>query len=586
MRNAVPDYGSPSESCWANRQGFAAFGTVQPGTSSRTGKALAEDEQSEVVCLVDGIVYSSKSTGDDTCATIDSARYLLEEYLEQGVDCLTSVHGNFLVAWWEEKKRRLVLANDRIGQTLLFFKSRAGKFTFGSMLARVTAVSGPPAETEIDGFSDLLTFGFVLDRKTLFRDVYTLPPASCLVCENGKTSISTYWRLDQIEPRSGYDENRLDELAHTFRGAVRRAIPPGETTSIGLTGGLDSRVILAAATADRLRVSTYTGGFHDSTDVKLAKMLADLTDTKHVFRSIGPEHLAEWLEPMVRLQGGIVATLHSHPCNTLFAKKVDQARIQGIGGEYVRGFWIPGRYQGSAASGKANQFLFDRMVGSARKNYLNDIWRPEYAEMGISRSRERLTRLVDSYACPDDPVARIHYVYLHERCRKILNKAVIISRNRMGVYLPYLDFEWIRVVSEIPMGERISNTIQIDLIRRLAPELLDVPYSKDLLPLSTPDWKRRLVTQYRRLVRKVNNLTGLNVHSFPVIENHKYKEWIRDEMRETLTELLYSPDAAYRQYLRPDQIGDRLDQHFSGKRNFEHLISALAVYEVAHRIFR
>ncbi|MEA3410018.1 MAG: hypothetical protein U9R74_00575 [Pseudomonadota bacterium] len=116
--------------------------------------------------------------------------------------------------------------------------------------------------------------------------------------------------------------------------------------------------------------------------------------------------------------------------------------------------------------------------------------------------------------------------------------------------------------------------------------MLDIPYSKDLLPLSTPEWKRRFVTQYRRLVRKVNKVTGLDVSPLPVVGNHRYSDWIREEMRETLTELLYNPDAAYRQYLRKDQIRDRLNLHFSGKRNFEQLISALAVFEISRRIFK
>ena len=56
-------------------------------------------------------------------------------------------------------------------------------------------------------------------------------------------------------------------------------------------------------------------------------------------------------------------------------------------------------------------------------------------------------------------------------------------------------------------------------------------------------------------------------------------------MRPVLVKLLYNPDAAFRDYLRWEVVESLLDRHFSGKDNWEHLVAALTVFEIAHRLW-
>ena len=69
------------------------------------------------------------------------------------------------------------------------------------------------------------------------------------------------------------------------------------------------------------------------------------------------------------------------------------------------------------------------------------------------------------------------------------------------------------------------------------------------------------------------------------VPNHYYFRWIRNEMRPVLVELLYNPNAAFRAYLRWETVQALLDQHFSGEADWEHLVAALSVFEIAHRLW-
>lgn len=565
---------------YTTKEGYAGLGVVHPARVGEVGY-FAEDPINKVFCVFDGVIYRDASVHEEGLIEGNGAALLLKRYLESGTEHLCEISGSFNVAWWDGRVGRLVLANDRLGHRPLFFVLRNGVLAFSSMMARVAATGIFSPEIDVEGFADLLSYGYILGERTLLKDVRILPPASFLTYEGGEVRIHRYWYLDNLEPYGRYDERRLDELEDVFKIAVKRSIRPDLTCSIGLTGGLDSRCILAAAANQELSYVTHTGGQPDSTDVMLAKEIATQVGVKHIFELLSPDNLGEWLVPMVLRQGGIVATLHSHPCQTLYSPYPFDAEVSGVGGEFVRGFWVfPADLNVRDLSAVSK--LLKRWILSKTTQHLEQLWKPEFLRLGLRAPEEHLDPLIMEYNPKDSPVAALEYLYLHERCRKFLNKATLIVRASREVYFPYLDHQWIEALASIPISERITNRIQVDLIKRLYPELLDIPHAKNLVPLSVPAWRLQTIERYRRIKRRVRRRFGGGVPS------HKldlYYQWSRGEMRSILFEILYNPNAAFRTYLRWETVKTLLDQHFSGEDNWQDLVAALTVFEIAHRLW-
>jgi hypothetical protein len=153
------------------------------------------------------------------------------------------------------------------------------------------------------------------------------------------------------------------------------------------------------------------------------------------------------------------------------------------------------------------------------------------------------------------------------------------------VYYPYFDHDLIVALAHIPMAERVNHRIQVDLIRRLFPDLLAVPSDKTLMPMSASHTSVWMTHRYWALRRRLSRRLGLPDNVPAKVPNHYYSQWIRNEMRPTLVELLYNPDAAFRAFLRWETVKSLLDQHFSGQGNWEHLVGALTVFEIAHRLW-
>jgi len=584
MQTALEFPGGLRERHWIDPDGFVALGAMSAANMSDPGH-FAIDEEAGVLCLFDGIVFTDAESPSDALIEPDGARKLLSAYLESGPDCLRDIEGNFSVAWWDRKHRRLTIGTDKIGQNLLFFGQHNGEFVFGSYITQLLASGLLTKELDLEGFADLLACEFVLGERTLFRDIQIIGPATYLVIEGERVQARQYWRIDDIDSDRGLDEEYVDELDTVWRLAVRRAIRPDSESTIGLTGGVDSRMILAAAAAQDLPLFSYTGGLPDSTDVLLARQAAELTGARHTFRLVEPSKADSWLETMVRYQGGFVATLHTHPCMALFSTPGHDERIQGIGGTYVRGFWAPKPSEPVSTAKDMPAFIFNRLVAPKKRGYLDRLWKPDLAMFAQDATKAHLLDLVDNYDEKNGPLAQAHFFYLHERCRKFLNKGAIISKLARDIHYPYLDHSYVQKVSTLKIEDRLKHNIniQIELIRRAFPRLLNIPYAKNLMPLSASSgrkWKTRVTRSIRR---RLNSVTGFVSPSPTFVDNHDYARWVREDMRSVILDLLQNPNAAYRAYLNRDSVLSMLDEHFASRADNKALIAALVTFEMINK---
>jgi asparagine synthetase B (glutamine-hydrolysing) len=511
---------------------------------------------------------------------------MLHRYLDSGVEGLSEISGSFCVAWWDEQAQHLVLANDKIGHRLLFYGCRNGVFVFASQLARMMAPGLMSTKIDVEGFAHLLTYDYILGEQTLFKDIKILPPASVLTYKEGQISVKRYWHIGQLEPYGKYDKKRQEELGALFKQAVRRAIRPDLNIALDLTGGFNSRCVLAAAAAMRLPCVAHTVGRPDSTDMVLAQQAAAVAGVEHVCEPVCRDKVAEWLVPAVRYQGGLHATLHSHICQRLDLPSPFDAFVQGAGIKRFRNMWVARQGLPTDTWADMQRLLKKRMSSSTAKRVdLGGLWRTEYQTVGLEAPTEHLEHLLNQYKTGREPVTVLDGISLHEQCRKLLHQTTSIVRAGGEIYYPCLDHEFIVALAHLPTSTRMTSKIQLDLIKRFFPSLLGVRIATTLFPISYSPARMWVTNSYWGIKRKIARQFGLPDHVPTRIPSFYYDQRTRNEMRPILTELLYDPGAASRAYLRWDAVKALLDQHFSGKENWEHLVAALSVLEIVHRLW-
>ena len=142
--------------------------------------------------------------------TRSDTEVILALYEEQGDRCVEGLIGMFAFAIWDPRRRRLFCARDRLGKKPFYYHAGRDTFAFASELGALLADPDVPRRVDWSAIHDYLTLHYVPSPETAFHDVCKIPPAHTLVVENGRATLSRYWRAS-FEPkdrRSAGDPSR------------------------------------------------------------------------------------------------------------------------------------------------------------------------------------------------------------------------------------------------------------------------------------------------------------------------------------------------------------------------------------------
>jgi asparagine synthase (glutamine-hydrolysing) len=170
-------------------------------------------------------------------------------YEEFGYDFLNHLNGQFAIALWNERTRELLLARDRIGIRPIFYsKLQDDSLIFASEMKALFCYPGVKAEIDPAGINQIFTLWVNIPPRTVFKNIYELPPGHFLTISQKGIKFQKYWKLqfpyaNEYEEKSlKYYKNKLQELLHDAVTIRLRADVP---VAAYLSGGIDSSIISA-----------------------------------------------------------------------------------------------------------------------------------------------------------------------------------------------------------------------------------------------------------------------------------------------------------------------------------------------------
>ncbi len=169
--------------------------------------------------------------------------HLYDQYGEKFVDHL---NGQFAIALWDKKQKKLVLARDRTGIRPLFYTESAGRLLFASEVKALFALPEVSRRLDASAINQICTYWAPLAPSSVFEHVKSLPPGHIMVVTAGIKRIEKYWDWDfsDVAPTSTRREaDYADELRELMIEAVRLQLRADVPVGAYLSGGLDSSII-------------------------------------------------------------------------------------------------------------------------------------------------------------------------------------------------------------------------------------------------------------------------------------------------------------------------------------------------------
>ena len=246
-----------------------------------TGQQPICNEDGNLWIVYNGEIFNYKElrpaleAQDHYFETNSDTEVLLHLYEEYGPACLKHLNGQYAFAIWDAREHTLFMARDRLGIRPLFYTKVQGALVFASEIKALLADKRVRAEIDPITLDQVFTYWSALSPRSIFRDIWELPPGSTLLAKEGEIKIERYWDLQFPEKgntpnfRSQDDSKQsLPDLLSTFRELLiestclrlRADVPVGAY----LSGGLDSSTtaaIIRNYTDNRL--DTFSIAFDD-----------------------------------------------------------------------------------------------------------------------------------------------------------------------------------------------------------------------------------------------------------------------------------------------------------------------------------
>ncbi|RWO22797.1 asparagine synthase (glutamine-hydrolyzing) [Mesorhizobium sp.] len=198
--------------------------------------------------------------------TSSDTEVILHLYDEMGEDCLSLLNGDFAFAIWDNRRRRMVLARDRMGVRPLFYTNKDGVLYFASEIKALLKVPGVSAEIDPIALDQIFTLWAPIAPRTAFRNIHELEPASVMIATPGQVTVKRYWHLDyphrDAPPKLTNEDDAAEELQALLSDAVRLRMRADVPVGSYLSGGLDSSLVSAlAAGMTPLQLQTFSVTF-------------------------------------------------------------------------------------------------------------------------------------------------------------------------------------------------------------------------------------------------------------------------------------------------------------------------------------
>ena len=553
------------------------------------------NEDKTVCILMEGEIYDYQNMKQELISkghkfSVDNdPEFILHLYEEYGTDFVHKLNGSFTLVIWNEESQKLLIINDRYGLRPLYFTEHNGYLLFGSEVKAILQDETFKRIVDDRSVADFFSFGYILGNKTFFVGIELLPPASILTYNAGHVSIEQYWDFnfnEEYEDQS--EEYYVEKLSKLILQAVERQMKGKHNLGVPLSGGIDSRTIVASIDKKHYPIHTFTFGKLNCDDARFAQMVANKVGTNHHFFEFKPDDLASYAEKAVYITDGMLNCVHAHRMQTYGEmREFMDVGLSGFAGDLIiGGSYIANEILTAKSDEEFAQAVYNKMAGKIPENVIHNLFNKEYCENVKCSAFKSLKQLLQNYNNKLFGNRSDHFFLHLSRTTRFTINGLIIMHSQLEFRCPFYDNNFIDFIFSVPIPLRVKSRIYIKTTKKLFPSICKIPWQRTGLPLTASNLQLKRHNKIKGVKRRINRITGKTI--FEDTKNFAdYDEWMRNskKLRGYIMGILLDERTLARPYFNPKCIKEILDLHMSGKKNHSELIGRLLTFELWHRQF-
>ncbi len=500
-----------------------------------------------------------------------NAAYVLHLFEEKGYDFLKELNGWFHGVILDLTQNEIIVFNDRFGMQRLYYHQSGDSMLYASEAKALLEVKDELRALDPRGVGEFLSCSCVLQNRTLFQGVQTLPAASVYIHDLGSIrKKECYFHQEAWENQDPLPEAEFDrQLREIFPRVIQRYAGGNLPVGISLTGGYDTRLIMAFLDhqAQRMPCYTFGGMYRECFDVKFARKVAKLCGRDHKALNLGKDFLGDF----ARLAEKTVYISDGH---------------LGAGNAYEL-----------YLNGLARKEAPVRLTGS----YGSEVMRGARAFKAVRPSAELLdpdfSRSIDDAVVTFDEISKCHNLTfsIYKQAPWFYYNRLAVEQSQVIVRTPYMDKDLVNLIYQTPNSGLAGKELARSLIQFGNPKLASLPtdtgnasplwgWFSQFLFKADYCYKSGMPQRLERIHYALGPFQPekliRGVHRFA-----HYRIWYRNELASYLRDTLLNTRAASRPFVNKAFIETMVRRHLKGNWNYTDEIEKVLTLELIHRVF-
>ena len=555
---------------------------------SSASKTTCVDDSNNICIVFYGEIYNENIENFD--------EFLVEIYKERRLDRLIEVNGSFIAAIYDTLKEKMTIVNDRYGLIKLYYYFDEDLFCFAPKIKPLLSMASNKL-LKRESIVDFFLFGYLLGDNTFFRNVMQLNPGSILEISNGNLKLSRYRDYEYAEiPETKTREELISQLDILWQNAVQRRTKLNRSIIIPLSGGLDSRAILAAALRciSKEDITTFTYGEKGSFDFEIGQIVAKESGVRNIPLAAEKINFEEkYKKSFYDIEGMIDATPYFAVDGYEGIKNYGNVIFSGtmidvlLGRHILSNIFSPDLLKKEILS-KTDQMEINKLIFNRQK--LNDeaeivqLFSQEFLkDMDIMSSFSSTHPQFENIKNKRFPDYFAAWDYNH-RWNKYVYFAVFRKRDLFR-YMTMLDSDLVDFTLKLSPEFRLDENLYIDMLLQRYPELFKIP-TKTNSGLNL-DANRISIFTNKALIRLKKDINRLfknylkrNIFLDKSRNYLDYNELLRtnEEYRNYFRKMISRVEE--RDYFSQSYIESIWKAHLQGKKDYIGILGLLVTFEL------
>lgn len=550
------------------------FSLISTASSQASYTYVAKEK---IHIFVDGYfvenLQSTKNTSDWF-----AERYLLQRNNKY---FLSSLNGSYNILLVNEVDNSIQLISDKYGTRPLFIFHSDDCFHVSPSSKLPSKMGMPQNKLNVKQVACQLSYSRIwMNNETFFENVKSFPARAIAQWSPTTGFDLKYYKEKPHELQDGHVD--IVEFSELFRDVILD-YNKIENTGICLTGGLDSRLLLAAG----FKGESFTWGYNSGNDeILLAERCASINGNKWNYINLLPEDFLDINSDGDKLREGLDLFVQSYGLISYpkIKKHGMSGLITGLALDFtLAGSYFPEDYMKIKSpncifkyiKSKSESFSFDERNKLFKDNVMHilvdEIENDIHQQLNENKEENTLD-IIDDF-------------FMENRVRRYIFQRQQWQRAFFEDYIPTFDDRIINYIKKIPKEKIINHSVFSQLLNELNYDLASINYQGTLLPANVPTkfWKqaRDIESQrenlYRNIFKKTNGKTFIPYNRY----YSNFDEWLRmnNLWLEEVERLLLREDNMLENYINMDVVKDWVSFQKAGEGNYFNKIIQLMSLE-------